>query len=557
MVTIEVYYVIALLTGLAFILGYIMSRIGLSPAIGYLLAGLIAGLLIGIPESVLDALALIAEISIVLLFFEIGYEIHIENLSSLRDFPLYISVIELVLALGLSVAVSIAFNIKFNEALVYGLIASFSSTVFTYKLLEERRPTHEDIPRTVLMVAAVEDIIIVTVLALIQGAVGREASPLLILEIAGFSLLLFVVSYEISKHILPRILVPGEPGLILLITYGLLMGLIAGFLGLSPSLGAFIAGLTASHTQGSKELMPLFKPVRAVFIMLFLIAMGLNISAIISSGTTVALAIIIGVIIVFIHSFASIFASIIASGLGIEYGIETGFYLSTISELGLVIAYVSYGVGLIGAEGMVVAAVAMAIAAIISSHLVYRKEQYIVVLLKLIPEDVISQIDYISMGIRRLVESKGHRAVYKLLHVITHSIGEALLATLFIVLLVDYIPWATSLWVPIMVLLVYGILFYRLITRANKAALRILEDYLGVSNRVIERTVKDLLASLIVFLSWEVTVLVSLFKYGPKLAALLGIPSTILWSILLAIPPIALVIIFALLLWTSKTRQHP
>lgn len=129
--------------------------------------------------------------------------------------------------------------------------------------------------------------------------------------------------------------------------------------------------------------------------MLFLIAMGLNVSAIVSFGTTIVLAIVIGVIIVFIHAFASIFASIIASGLGIEYGIETGFYLSTVSGLGLVIAYVSYSVGLIVAESMVIAAVAMAIVAIIASHLVYHREQYIVSLLKLIPEDVISQMDYV------------------------------------------------------------------------------------------------------------------------------------------------------------------
>lgn len=71
-----------------------------------------------------------------------------------------------------------------------------------------------------------------------------------------------------QKHVLPRVLVPGGTGLVLLITYGLLMGLVAGFLGLSPSLGAFIAGLKASRTWSSKKLMPLFKPVRVVFIML-------------------------------------------------------------------------------------------------------------------------------------------------------------------------------------------------------------------------------------------------------------------------------------------------
>lgn len=553
MVVAEVYYVVVLLTSLAFILGYVMGRLGLSPAVGYLLAGFFAGFFIGIPETVLEALTLISEISIVLLFFEIGYEVHIENLSSLRGFPLYISVIELTMALGLASALSLLLGLSFREALVYGLIASFSSTVFTYKLLEEIRPTHEDIPKTVLMVAAVEDIIIVTVLTLMQGGVGGEsASPLLILEVASLSLLLFLVSYEISKHVLPRILMPGEGGLILLITYGLLIGLVAGLLGLSPSLGAFIAGLTASHARGSKELMPLFKPVRAVFLMLFLVAMGLNISAVISSGTAFVLATILGALIVPVHAFATIVASVIASGLGVEYGLETGFYLSTISELSLVIAYVGYSVGLVGPEAMVVAATAMSIAAILASHLIYSKEQYIVGLLRWIPENIVSQIDYISLSIRKLVESKGHETVHRLLHVITHSIGEALIATFILVLVIDYVPWLNIPLIPITVLLIYSVLFYRLIIRANRATVKILEDVLGIRSHAVERAIKDLVASLIVFLSWEITALVLLSKYDVRLAEIFRVPPSILWSILLLVPPVALVIIFLALLRTSK-----
>ncbi len=550
MIEAEVYYIIVLLTSLAFILGYLIGRIGLSPSIGYLLAGIIAGLIISIPSGLVEALKLISEISIVLLFFEIGYEVHVRNLRSLRGFPFYISIIELVLALSLMTAFSVFIGVSVREALVYGLIASFSSTVFTYKLLEERKPTHEDIPRTVLMVAAVEDIIIVTVLALMSGINGFH--PLLVLEIAGLSLLLFIVCYEFSKHVLPRIISPGEPGLVLLVTYGLFMGLVAGLLGLSPSLGAFIAGLTASSARGSEELMPLFKPVRSIFIMLFLVSMGLNVSAIVASSGLLLQALVLGVLAVLVHVFATVIASVIASGLGVEYGLETGFYLSTVSELSLVIAYVGYNVGLIGAEVMVVAAIAMSLGAVAASHLVYGKEKYIVAITSILPSQLVSKIDYVSLSIRRLVESPRHEEVHRLLKTVTHSIGEVVAATLVVMFILGYVPREYSVVGAIVLFAVYAYLFYRLSVRAERAAVHIVENVLGLRDKFAETVVKDLVVSLIILLSWEVSGLVLLARYGSRISSILGIPQHYLWLILLGLPPFILATLLLVIL--SKKR---
>ncbi len=549
---VEVYYIIVLLTSLAFILGYLIGRVGLSPSIGYLLAGIIAGLIVNIPYGLIEALKFISEISIVLLFFEIGYEVHVENLSSLRGFPFYISIIELILALSLMSAFSVFLGVGIREALVYGLIASFSSTVFTYKLLEERKATHEDIPKTVLMVAAVEDIIIVTVLALMSGVDGFH--PLFVLEVAGLSLLLFIACYEFSKHVLPRIITPGEPGLVLLVTYGLFMGLVAGLLGLSPSLGAFIAGLTASSARGSEELMPLFKPVRSIFIMLFLVAMGLNVSAIITSGKVLVQALVLGVLAVLVHVFATVVASMIASGLGVEYGLETGFYLSTVSELSLVIAYVGYNVGLIGAEVLVVAAIAMSLGAIVASHLVYRKESYIVALTRILPSQLVSRIDYVSLSIRRLIESPRHEEVHRLLKVVTHSVGEAVVATLVVVFLLDYLPREHHVLGAIILFSVYAYLFYRLSVRAEKAAIRIIENVLGLSDRLTEEAVKDIVVSTIILLSWEVTGLVLLVRYGSRISSIIGLPQQYLWLIMLGLPPLIVAILLVVLLGRRRWR---
>jgi len=299
------YAIFAILLALGFLLGGLLRKVRLSPAIGYLLAGLIIGFVLEVPEELSSLLTFLSEISILLLFFEIGFEIHITKLEYIRGFPLYISALEMSLAAPITVGIATALGAKLGEALVLGLIASFSSTVFTYKLLEDNKPSGKEIYGTVLMVAAVEDIIIVVALAMIRGAV--ESPYIFILETIAFGLVIFFLSLELTKRVRSKIVRADDSGLIFIISYGLLLGLVTSYLGLSPALGAFIAGLTTSSLAVSKDLIKMFKPVRAVFLVLFLVSMGLNISSVSLGLSTLLLIIAYAGVISIVHTFSTVF----------------------------------------------------------------------------------------------------------------------------------------------------------------------------------------------------------------------------------------------------------
>ncbi|MCD6084971.1 MAG: hypothetical protein J7J20_05460, partial [Desulfurococcales archaeon] len=99
------YAIFAVLLALGFLLGSLLRKGGLSPAIGYLLAGLIIGFVLEVPKELSSLLTFLSEISILLLFFEIGFEIHITRLEYIRGFPLYISVLEMSLAAPITVGI--------------------------------------------------------------------------------------------------------------------------------------------------------------------------------------------------------------------------------------------------------------------------------------------------------------------------------------------------------------------------------------------------------------------------------------------------------------------
>ncbi len=359
--------VLALLFVLGFLLALLVRKANLSGAIGYLLAGLIIGLMLPIPGKLMSMFEILSEVSIILLFFEIGFEIHIENIKDIIRQPLYISLVELLLANAFTILILYPLGIPVPQIVVVGLIASFSSTVFTYKLLEEHNPSSTVI-KTVLMVAAVEDIIIVISLNFIKGFIDGIIS--IVVKTLLFLLAGSIASYLFSKYILSRLVSHDERGLILMISYGLFMGVVADYFDLTPALGAFIGGLSISAVEHSKPVMKMFKPVRAVFITIFLLSMGVNIALLPISFETLLIGMAIGAVVAFIHCFSTLLSCILFGKGNRRERVETGSYLSTVSELALVIAYYSYIYGRPDGIIFVVASTAIIAGSIIASYLV-------------------------------------------------------------------------------------------------------------------------------------------------------------------------------------------
>ncbi len=390
----HLYLYLSLLLLLGFIFSIPLRRKGFPTSLGYLLSGLLLALFMDIPDEAVSFLRNIGEMAVVLLFFEIGYELNIERVKDLAGFPLYLSLLEVIFAMLMSLGIGLLFGLDVVSSLIMGISASFSSTVFTYKLLEDAPPSRNDVRELIYRVVIVEDIVLVVSLSIIESFLTKPAEPIMLLLPITLPLILFTVSYEITHKYLRKYVSNDDNSIILVIGYGLLLSYISAMLGSSPAIGAFLAGLSFSGT--SRELVDKLRPIRSFTLFLFFISMGISFSSHDISTNTIIFAVIIAVILVAIHTIATLSASLIMSGLGILYGLEAGIYLSTLSELGLLVAYRGVQLGLIEHRYALSIPLAVLIASITSAFMASRKTHIVIKFYRKTPNTLRKTINIIT-----------------------------------------------------------------------------------------------------------------------------------------------------------------
>src|SRR3954469_16363057 len=113
----------------ALVFGYVTQRLGLSPIVGYLLAGVAVGP--NTPGFVADRhlAEQLAEVGVILLLFGVGLHFHFEELWAVRRVSLPGAVGQSLAAPALGAVVGHAFGWGWAAGVVYGLALSVASTV--------------------------------------------------------------------------------------------------------------------------------------------------------------------------------------------------------------------------------------------------------------------------------------------------------------------------------------------------------------------------------------------------------------------------------------------
>src|SRR5262245_25617390 len=126
----------------ALALGYVTQRLGLSPIVGYLLAGLVVGP--STPGFVADRhlAEQLAEVGVILLMFGVGLHFHLRELLAVRRIALPGAVIQSLVATGLGALAGWAFGWGWSAGVVYGLAISVASTVVLTRVLVDNNDLH-------------------------------------------------------------------------------------------------------------------------------------------------------------------------------------------------------------------------------------------------------------------------------------------------------------------------------------------------------------------------------------------------------------------------------
>ncbi|MGI0039374.1 MAG: cation:proton antiporter, partial [Nitrososphaera sp.] len=161
----------AIVMVIASVMALIFYKIKQPMVIGYIAAGMLIGpytppfSLITHPEVV----NLLAEIGIVLLLFVVGLEYPIAKLKSVGKKALIIATTEAFGTLALGYVVGQAMGLAFFDSLFLALSISVTSTVIVMRVLEELGMIKDKAAVLLLGVAVIEDIIIVSILAVLQS----------------------------------------------------------------------------------------------------------------------------------------------------------------------------------------------------------------------------------------------------------------------------------------------------------------------------------------------------------------------------------------------------
>lgn len=273
---------VTILFAVAICIVFICSKIRLPAIIGYLFTGMLLG-----PHglALFDAMyeiELLAEIGIVFLLFTIGVELSIAELLRLKK-PVFLGGGLQVGVTSLFVfAIAYFFSYTWGTSLVMGFLVSLSSTAIVLTLLQSKNDMDTPHGRLALSILIFQDLIIVPMVLIVPFLSGTNENSLADITSLVFNLALIVVFFLVARKLIPPLLriimITTHNKEILLFSILVICLGIAFFtssVGLSLSLGAFLAGLLISESEYSTSSLEGVLPFRDVFTSLFFISIGM------------------------------------------------------------------------------------------------------------------------------------------------------------------------------------------------------------------------------------------------------------------------------------------
>ena len=365
----------------ALILGYLTHRLGLSPIVGYLIAGFVVGP--HTPGFVADRAQAeqLAEIGVVLLLFGVGLHFKPKDLLSVRRAAIPGALCASAVAAACGTGIGRLFLWSWPGSIMFGLALSVASTVVLTRVLADNDDLHTGSGRLAVGWLVVEDLVTVLILVMLPAIFGKASAGApaiaLSLTIAVVKLaVLIAFTFLVAGRLIPRILAGVARThsrelftlSVLVLALGIAVAADYGF-GASMALGSFLAGMVVGQSEFGLRAASEAMPMRDAFAVLFFVSVGM----LFDPGQLVQrplLALSTLAIILLIKPFAA-FVLVSSMGLGSRTGLGVAISLAQIGEFTFVLTGVAKPLGILP-EGATEALVTASIASISLNPLYYK-----------------------------------------------------------------------------------------------------------------------------------------------------------------------------------------
>jgi K+:H+ antiporter len=279
--------------GLAFVFGFLATRVRLPPLVGYLVAGIVVGPFT--PGYVADTglASQLAEVGVILLMFGVGLHFSVRDLLAVRRIAVPGALVRIVVITVIGTAIGRWWGWSLGGALVFGLSLSVASTVVLLRAFEGRGILTTTDGRIAVGWLIVEDLAMVLVLVLLPplagllgGSSGASSSGtalvwsvgLTLLKVAAFVGIMLYAGSRVVPWLLGAVARTGSRELFTLSVLAAAVGIAFGaaaLFGVSFALGAFFAGVVISESDLSHQAAAEALPLQDAFAVLFFVSVGM------------------------------------------------------------------------------------------------------------------------------------------------------------------------------------------------------------------------------------------------------------------------------------------
>ncbi len=329
----------------------VFRKLGFGAVLAYLAAGVVLG-----PDGLgfvqdADRILGAAEIGVVMLLFVIGLELSPSRLKVMRRSVFGAGTAQ-VLCCGLVLGgVLLLDHFHWKSALVVGVALALSSTAVGLQLLSEHKALNTDHGRLAFAILLFQDLIAIPLLAAIPLLGGARNQTLQWHDVAvalGALALVIGLGRPVLRRLFAIIARTRSPEAFTATALLVVLGT-AWFMqeaGLSPSLGAFLAGVLLSDSEFRHELEAQIEPFKGLLLGLFFIAvgMGIDLDRIAAEPWLIAA----GVAVLLVVKFGILFAIGRVAGLGTRPALLLGSVLWLGGEFAFVVFNEAQRVHLLG-----------------------------------------------------------------------------------------------------------------------------------------------------------------------------------------------------------------
>jgi CPA2 family monovalent cation:H+ antiporter-2 len=334
---------------IASVMALISYKLKQPMVIGFIIAGMIIGPYTP-PFSLItstEVLNLFAEIGVILVLFVVGMEFPIAKLRKIGKKAFIIAASEAfgTFVIGFMVGHSVL-QYQLFDSLFLALAISVTSTVIVMRILEVLNMIQDEATTLILGVAVIEDIIIISMLAILQSVASSPLGDVSILEIAtsiGLVLAFIGGVLFLGSKVVPRFInyvgSTNQHDILVVAMLGVTFGIcfIAFEVGISVAAGAFFAGVLIAESKVHSVTKVLASPIRDMFAALFFVSVGALMNITLLPAFIVPALVLVGISIS--SKFFTVFLASRSQGLSIVMSLRTGFGLSSSGgELALVAA---------------------------------------------------------------------------------------------------------------------------------------------------------------------------------------------------------------------------